>query len=91
MIWEYALVKMEISADKIPNFEAVLVVPDSFDQADVVDMLRILLERMRVRAVYIAKESVCCASGAALTSCCVVDIGFSCVLAGIRKYLTTRL
>jgi actin-related protein len=79
MIWEYAIVKLEIPLDKLPNFEVVLVISDSFDQADVVDMIKILLERIGVRAVFVAKESVCAASGAALPSCCVVDIGFSCV------------
>jgi actin-related protein len=77
----------------------VLIVPDSSDRADVAEFVSALhrVDELRLAAVFVHHSSVSCALGAGLSTCAVVDIGYStttiacveegCVLGDSRLHL----
>ncbi|ORX56811.1 actin-like ATPase domain-containing protein [Hesseltinella vesiculosa] len=59
----------------LEKYNAVLVIPDVFDRSYVTDLINMMLEQMKFRAVIVQQASTCATYGAGASSACVVDIG----------------
>lgn len=88
-IWLYALKNyLNIAADALPHYSAVLVVSDIYNRSHLRELTTLLLQRLRFRSCFLLQDHVAATFGAGLSYACVVDIGdekcsISCVEDGI--------
>jgi actin-related protein 8 len=61
----------------LQKYDVVIVIEDQFEQRFVFEILNLALNKMCFRSAAIHKSSVCSSLGAGVTSCCVIDLGFS--------------
>uniref|UniRef100_A0A034W7G6 Actin-related protein 8 n=1 Tax=Bactrocera dorsalis TaxID=27457 RepID=A0A034W7G6_BACDO len=89
IIWLYALKShLNIMADALPHYSAVLVVSDVYNRSHLRELTTLLLQRLRFRSCFLLQDHVASTFGAGLSYACVVDIGdqkcsISCVEDGI--------
>uniref|UniRef100_A0A336MA12 Actin-related protein 8 n=1 Tax=Culicoides sonorensis TaxID=179676 RepID=A0A336MA12_CULSO len=82
-----------ISANELPNYKAVLVVPDIYNRTNLKELTNLLLNKMKFSACFLIQDSVAGTFGAGLAYACVVDVGdqktsISCVDDGISQPAT---
>uniref|UniRef100_T1GYA3 Uncharacterized protein n=1 Tax=Megaselia scalaris TaxID=36166 RepID=T1GYA3_MEGSC len=90
-IWTYVLEKkLKIDLSTLPQYSAVLVVPDIHSPTYLKLLTTIILKHMHFGSCMVIQESVAATFGAGLGYACVVDIGdqktsISCVEDGVSQ------
>jgi len=75
-IWRYAFTqRLGIDKEAFARTHVVVVIPDAFGRDEVREIMRFLMDDMRVGAVMFVQESLGCAFGAGVPTACVIDIG----------------
>ncbi|ORY96639.1 hypothetical protein BCR43DRAFT_524696 [Syncephalastrum racemosum] len=67
--------ELEIDETTFENYNAVLVIPDTFSRRYTCELMTMLLRYMKFRGAFVQQESMCATFGAGVSSACVVDIG----------------
>jgi actin-related protein 8 len=57
------------------SFSVSLSLPDSFSEREAMELVNVLLARLKFRDVLVHRESVLTCLGAGLVNACVVDVG----------------
>ncbi|KAG0486154.1 hypothetical protein HPP92_008249 [Vanilla planifolia] len=75
-IWDWILVdKLHIPPEDRNLYSAVLVVPETFDNREIKEMLSIVLRDLRFSTAVVHQEGLAAAFGNGLSTACVVNIG----------------
>lgn len=90
-IWVFAIVeKLGIPRKELPNYKAVLVIPDLFNRTHVKELTNLLLNRLGFDSCFLVQDHVVALFGSGLAFGCVVDVGadktsVSCVEDGVSQ------
>lgn len=75
-IWDWILVdKLHILASDRNSYSVVLVLPETFDNREIKEMLSIVLRDLRFSTAVVHQEGLAAAFGNGLSTACVVNIG----------------
>lgn len=75
-IWEWILVeKLHIPLSERIMYSAILVVPETFDNREIKEMLSIVLRDLRFSSAVVHQEGLAAVFGNGLSTACVVNIG----------------
>ncbi|KAL3677879.1 hypothetical protein R1sor_020835 [Riccia sorocarpa] len=75
-IWNWVLTeKLALNRDIRYQYSVVLVVPDTFDNREMKEVLTIVLKDLKFRAAVVHQECVAATFGNGISSACVVDMG----------------
>ncbi|CAH9095363.1 unnamed protein product [Cuscuta epithymum] len=75
-IWDWILIeKLNISHDQRHTYSAILVVPETFDNREIKEMISIVLRDLRFSSVVVHQEGLAAVFGNGLSTACVVNIG----------------
>lgn len=75
-IWEWILVeKLHIPLSERIMYSAILVVPETFDNREIKEMLSIVLQDLRFSSAVVHQEGLAAVFGNGLSTACVVNIG----------------
>ncbi|KAK7816964.1 actin-related protein 9 [Quercus suber] len=75
-IWDWILIeKLHIPLNQRNMYSAVLVVPDTFDNREIKEMLTLVLRDLRFSSAVVHQEGLAAVFGNGLSTACVVNIG----------------
>ncbi|KAG9131901.1 hypothetical protein Leryth_022574 [Lithospermum erythrorhizon] len=75
-IWDWVLVeKLQIPHSQRNMYSAVLVVPETFDNREIKEVLSIVLRDLRFSSAVVHLESLAAVFGSGLSTACVVNVG----------------
>lgn len=75
-IWDWILIeKLHIPQCERNMYSAILVVPETFDNREIKEMLSIVLRDLRFSSAVVHQEGLAAAFGNGLSTACVVNIG----------------
>ncbi|XP_022975057.1 actin-related protein 9 [Cucurbita maxima] len=75
-IWDWILIeKLHIPLSERNLYSAILVVPETFDNREIKDMLTMVLQDLRFGSAVVHQEGLAAVFGNGLSSACVVNMG----------------
>ncbi|GMY27190.1 actin-related protein 9 isoform X4 [Fagus crenata] len=75
-IWDWILMeKLHIPLNERNMYSAILVVPDTFDNREIKEMLTLVLRDLRFSSAVVHQEGLAAVFGNGLSTACVVNIG----------------
>ncbi|TMW88728.1 hypothetical protein EJD97_018189 [Solanum chilense] len=75
-IWEWILVeKLHISHRERSMYSAILVIPETFDNREIKEMLSIVLRDLRFGSAVVHQEGLAAVFGNGLSTACIVNMG----------------
>ncbi|RAL38375.1 hypothetical protein DM860_002353 [Cuscuta australis] len=75
-LWDWVLIeKLNIPHDQRHMYSAVLVVPETFDNREIKEMISIILGDLRFSSMVVHQEGLAAVFGNGLSTACVVNIG----------------
>ncbi|XP_062108131.1 actin-related protein 9 [Humulus lupulus] len=76
LIWEWILIeKLHIPLSERNMYSAILVVPETFDNREIKEILSIVLRDLRFSSAVVHQEGLAAVFGNGLSTACVVNIG----------------
>ncbi|GAB2266650.1 Actin-like protein arp9 [Dionaea muscipula] len=75
-IWDWILLeKLQIPLTERNMYSAILVVPETFDNREIKELLSIVLQELRFSSAVVHQETLAAVFGSGLSTACVVNIG----------------